>query len=136
MRDVACAKVGGSAHPILGEWDSANNCNTTFTDYISNVASTTPNLIWYCNVCANKLEPEAVECSAPTCTGTTEGSKVTKTKILDNWISAIEAELVMSESKEVTEIVTPAEVMRLLCSPHCLGCNAYPYGGLVILPLT
>ena len=118
VRGVACAKAGGSAHPILGEWDSSGNCNTTFSDYVSNVAKTTPNLIWYCDVCTNKLDPEAMECSAPECTGTTDGSKVTRTKIVDNWISAIESELVMYESKEVTEIVTPAEIMRLLCKPH------------------
>ena len=118
MRGVACAKTGGSAHPILGEWDPSNNCNTTFSDYISNEAKITPNLIWYCDICTTKLDPEAMECSAPECTGETDGSKVARTRIVESWVSAVEAELVMYESKEVTQLVTPAEVMRLLTRPH------------------
>ena len=118
VRGVACAKTGGSAHPILGEWDPSTICNTTLSDYISDEAKITPNLDWCCDICTTKLDPGAMECSAPECPGETDGSKVTRTRIVDSWVSAVETELVMYESKEVMQIITPAEVMRLLIRPH------------------
>ena len=100
MRGIACAKPGGSSHPILGEWETSTICSDNLGDYLSEVVKITPNLPWDCDICSNKLKPGATECLAPECPGEAGGNKVTRARIVTSWVSAVETELMLYEPKK------------------------------------
>ena len=71
-----------------------------------------------CDLCNNQLGPEEEECLAPSCPGTTDGSKVTKAGPIGCWISPVEVEAAVHKTQDVTKIISQAEVVRLLLAPH------------------